>query len=43
MDPELLTGTGIIVPDPANYEREEEINKNVISPFRLENSGRFVP
>ena len=29
MDPELLPGSGIIVPDPAKYELQ--INQNVIS------------
>ena len=33
MEPELLpkSGSGIIVTDPAKYERADTVNKNVIS------------
>ena len=35
MDPELLLGSGIIVPDPAKSERAYTVNKTV-------NSGLFL-
>ena len=43
-DPELLPGSGIIVPDPnpTKNERILEMNKNFISNFRPVNSGLCV-
>ena len=43
MDPELLSGSGIIVPDPDPAKNERAVNKNFISHFKpLNFSGLCV-